>query len=168
MGIQPKDIILLVLGFAFGIPASIIATFLFGQPLTILAGFRSIRLLSKIRSRISRDGVFDGDWSQNWEVESSNFLPVNPGPLKIFRFFNLIAAETSMTSASGTGYDVRVVAVLDRNTITGKWMDPAPHGYYGSCQFRLSNLREGAKGRWLGFSDDGTIKTGAWLWTRYN
>jgi hypothetical protein len=168
MGIGSRDIILLLLGGVLGIPASIIGTFLLGQPLTILAGFRTIRFLSKVRSTISNDQVFDGDWSQSWAVESSNFLPDNPGPLKIFRFFNLIAAETSMTSASGTGYDVRVVAVLDRNIITGKWMDPAPLGYYGSCQFQLSNLREGAKGRWLGFSTNGTIKTGDWVWTRYN
>jgi hypothetical protein len=166
MDIQSKDVLLLVLGFALGIPASIIGTFLLGQPLTILAGFRSIRLLSKIRSRIIHDAVFDGNWSQSWEVESSNFLPINPGRLKVFRFFNLIAAETSMTSANGTGYDVRIVAVLDGSIITGKWMDPAPNGYYGSCQFHLSNLRDGARGRWLGFSTNGTIKTGDWHWTR--
>jgi hypothetical protein len=162
-----KDFVLSFLGFLVGIPASMIASLLLGQPLTIVSGFRAIRFFARLRQKIWHDEIYDADWAQTWKVFSTRFPRENPGPLKIYKFLHLIAAETEMTAASGTGYQIRFVGILDRNIITGKWMDPAPHGYYGTAQFIVSNLREGADGRWLGFSSNGTVKTDDWHWKRY-
>lgn len=100
-----------------------------------------------------------------WHVESSHFDQANPSELKIYRFLHLIAGEATQSTATGAPYSFRILAVLDRNLISGKWMDPLINGYYGTFQLMLSHTRDSAKGMWVGFSSTGVVKGGEWTWT---
>ena len=159
-----KDALALILGFILGIPASMIASLALGPAMTIICGFRIVKILSKIRKKIFSDADFDVPWKQVWYVQSESFPTENPSALKIYRFMHLIAGEADMTTALGSKTGYRIIAVLSANKITGKWMDPRDGGYYGAFQANLSPTREEALGMWVGFSKTGVIKCGKWDW----
>jgi hypothetical protein len=164
MGFQVKDAILLVAGFVVGIPAPIIAALILGPAMTIMCGFGAIKVLAKLRQRFRRDAVFDREWRQDWQVTSDRFSAQNPSTLKIYRFLHLLAAEAQQNTLSGSPYKFRIIGIIDRNIITGKWMDPLPNGYYGTFQLMFSHTRDEATGKWMGFSSGGTVKVGEWAW----
>jgi hypothetical protein len=166
MGSGWKDFIILIVGTLLGVPASMTASLLLGPAMTIMCGFGIVRALAKLRQRLRRDPIFDGSWMQNWHVSSDTFARENPSSLRIYRFLHLLAAEAAQSTSAGAPYQFRILAVLDRSIITGKWMDPQPNGYYGSFQLILSHTREDAAGKWVGFSSKGNVKTGDWTWKR--
>lgn len=167
VGMGWKDVVSIILGFLLGIPASMTATMVLRPALTIVAGFRFVRSLGRIRRRLFRDKVFDVPWEQTWHVESQRFPARNSSYLRLHRFLHLIAGEAEMVTGQGTEIGFRLLGVIDSNRyITGKWMDPTPGGYYGTFQMWLPPALEEADGLWVGFSATGPIKSGKWLWRR--
>lgn len=166
MTLEWKDMVLLAIGGALGVPASMTASLLLGPGVTILCGFSIVKILGKLRRRICSDALFDASWEQKWRVESDAFPPENRSELQIYRFLHLLAAEAEQTTADGVPYRFRILAVIDRNIITGKWMDPLETGYYGAFQMLLSHTHDKAVGTWIGFSSKGLIKAGDWAWAK--
>jgi hypothetical protein len=164
MGIETKDVLLLIAGALLGVPSSMVASVMLGPSLTIIFGFGTVKLLARVRQMMRRDELFDILWTQQWSVTSPNYPEDNHSDLKIYRFLNFIAAETGIATVCGRKYQFRIIATMDRQVITGKWMDPDPSGYYGAFQLLMSPTHEAVNGRWLGFSSKGTVKSGAWVW----
>lgn len=166
MSFDWKDIVLVIAGGLLGVPASMTATLLLGPAMTIMCGFHAVKKLAQIRQRVRPDEVFDGPWQQNWHVSSTHFAPENLSSMRIYRFLHLLAAEAEHTTASGTPYSFRMLAVIDRDIITGKWMDPRQNGYYGAFQLKIAYTHEDATGQWVGFSSSGIVKAGTWIWRK--
>jgi hypothetical protein len=161
-----KDILVLVAGGLLGVPASMAASLILGPAMTIMCGFGLIKILGKLRQRVIGDTMFDAVWTQDWHVVSDRFAPANPSTLRIYRFLHLIAAEAEQETTTGESYKFRILGVMDRNIITGKWMDPKPNGYYGTFQLMLAHTHDAAEGKWMGFSSSGTVKSGDWVWRK--
>jgi hypothetical protein len=166
MTMDAKDLVLLALGFALGIPASMVAALILGPAATILCGFHAAKLLARAQRRMRPDAVFDAAWSQTWLVTSDTFQPINSSGLRLHRFLHIVAGEADMQTVAGRQISFRLLAVLDASSrcITGKWMDPNEGGYYGAFQVILTPTRECAEGLWVGFSSKGMVKSGSWVW----
>jgi hypothetical protein len=160
-----KDGVLLFLGFLVGVPASMIASWFMGPFLTTFCGFHSVKCLNWLRRIFKNDEFYDQDWTQTWEVTSESFPPKNLSELKIYKFLHLISGDASQTTNSGAQYSFRIIGkISNSNIITGRWTDPSSAGYHGAFQMIISPTREQITGKWVGYSREGFIKTGDWIW----
>ena len=160
-----KDWFILTLGALLGIPtgiaASIVASVLQGPVLDALSGYRVIRLLS--RTRVFKRSVLDGNWEQEWHVESENWPEVNSGNIQIFPFWDFVAAEYQVQSRLGTLAKFRVVAHLFNNhSISGRYFNTRG-GYHGTLHFIIHPSLEKADGYWAGYSSAGVVRSGKWV-----
>ena len=49
--------------------------------------------------------------------------------------------------------------------LTGTWQDETEGGYHGAFQLIIDPKTRDMSGRWIGYSTQGVVKEGLWLWT---
>jgi hypothetical protein len=166
--ISSKDWWLVMIGFILGILASLIASWVNSFFETIL-GFRTVKLLSMLQSKLNFSGKIEGEWEQFWHFEGShNFPPDNESFLSVYQFNKYICAEAKSTTHKKTAYQYRVFAKYEGDFITGVWYDPrGASSYHGAFQLRFAGNLEKAEGLWVGFSTSkAIINQGKYIWQK--
>lgn len=103
----------------------------------------------------------DKTWQVEWSVESDQFPPQVRSEFIVYPFLNLLAADWTWTSVEGHKLTYHLVgAVAGTNKLTARWFDPESEGYFGALQVVVSPLRNEARGIWIGFSANGSVKAG--------
>jgi hypothetical protein len=153
---------LTVLGnILIGVVGSCIAALILGPILTTPWSYWFVIAISKLLSWTSSD--FTGAaWTLTWHVESENFQPANPSPLRLQRFFNVVGAEWDVVATNGASYSYRLVGQLNDGKLTGRWFDAdnGRLGYSGVMQLVFSPLGDSAAGLWIGYSAANNVKSG--------
>lgn len=150
----------LIVSLFVGIVGSLLATFLF-PALQDACAATIARLIGWLPFR--KRGSLSGLWTGKWHVESARYPPVvTDDQVTVRQFGNRFYARFS------TGpLDCYLVGRIDAGRyITGTWYDEADGGYHGAFQFVIDPTTRDFRGRWIGFSTSGEIKTGLWEWTR--
>ena len=169
MDIQTKDIVLVLLGFGFGIVGSMIANLAMGPVLQILIGYRIISVLDRLAPEWMKNEMFGGVWKQTWHVQSERYPPKNENLIEIRRFLNHFAS--SHISKTNAGRQIEYFAhgsIVDNRYVVGRWYDRVSGGYYGSFMLYISPTREEASGIWIGVSSEQRVKSGDWFWEKTN
>jgi hypothetical protein len=81
---------------------------------------------------------------------------------------HFFAAETEFSTTGGKKIRYGFVGKLDDTKLTGNWFDcrDPKAEYYGPFQIKMSSTMHSANGKWIGFSDSGTVKAGDLIWTK--
>jgi hypothetical protein len=144
-----------------GILSSCIAALALGPFLTTPWSYRFVVVASKCLWWTSSSVLVGDEWTLTWHVTSENFDSVNPSPLKLHRFFNVVAGEWTVKSKFGASLTYRLVGQITNGTrLTGRWfdIDGGLNGYAGALQLIMSHLKDSATGMWIGYSSTNTIK----------
>ncbi len=69
--------------------------------------------------------------------------------------------------AQGKGFDCHLLGRIEQGRyITGTWYDDTDIGYHGAFQFMIDPSTGNFRGKWVGWSIKGFIKSGDMIWER--
>jgi hypothetical protein len=153
--------------FALGVIASMLANYVTGPIMDSITSYHLTRFFGVLFRRFTASAPFDGEWEQTWEVDSDRFPEANYSSVRFYRFHNWLAGDAAMMSASGAHSPFRIVAhISPKGHVSGKWYDTRQGGYYGTFQLTVDPLLASAEGFWSGWSSDGPVKVGRWIWRK--
>jgi hypothetical protein len=112
--------------------------------------------------------TYSGEWVVEWKVQSGTFPKSNVDRVTLYKFLNYISAEIGSPTANGQTINYGFVGQLTGTIFTGNWVDSrAPDdGYYGPFQLVMAPTMHSARGKWIGFSRGGLVKSGDLIWTK--
>lgn len=114
--------------------------------------------------------TYSGEWFILWTVRSHNFPRENRDRAKVYKFLRYVAAEIESSTNEGINIRYGFVGQLYGSVLTGGWFDSRDSraGYYGLFQIVLADTMHEARGKWIGFAQDRTVKVGDLTWTKAN
>lgn len=118
---------------------------------------KGIQIFDILTRKFLRDPVWSGKWTVTWYVKGPTFQPENIETRRLYRCFNSFTVEGVGITSSGNEIPYVFVGKFsrDKTIATGVWYDNrgSSSGYHGAFQVRVIGEGNGAKGRWLGFSE---------------
>lgn len=105
-----------------------------------------------------------GEWMQVWVVDgSTNFPNENESSVIFGQFGKKVYGEARHDKSNFT-----INGTIDRDLfVTGLWEDVSDgNNYKGSFQLYIHKYATHMTGKWVGYSENNTIRTGEWLWRR--
>lgn len=104
-----------------------------------------------------------GNWVSRWYVQSNNYPPIIEDKNATIRQFG-----DSIVGATHIGNFKCIITgkIKQNHYITGEWRDDYGGGYFGTFQFIIDPSTGNFSGKWVGFSRNGTVKSGNWEWKR--
>lgn len=116
-----------------------------------------------ILSSKSEGNSLAGEWTQKWSVEID-------GELRDFESRCVVSQIKRRVKAKfeSLGRTYGIEGTIEReNIVTGIWRDlEAGATYFGSFQLVISPLKNSMKGKWVGWSQQGVVRSGDWVWER--
>lgn len=149
--------VILIAGALLGFLFSILANAVTGPILSLASRRAVVAALSKLP--LVSDRQLAGQWKVIWTVSSSGYPASNVGITAIDSCLSMVAFSTS-SSGYGTTREYQYVGHSKGGIVSGRWYDPGPDAYHGMFQIRWNGTRTGADGKWIGWANDGTVKSG--------
>lgn len=127
--------------------------------------YKIVTILSGLRIKTK---VLTGEWDIEWTVDSQTFPHRNRHRAIVYRFSRYVAAEIESFTRDGVAIKYGFVGQLRGSILSGGWFDSqeGKAGYYGSFQIVLAPTMREARGKWLGFARDQSVKAGDLIWTK--
>jgi hypothetical protein len=133
---------------------------------TLMTRYKIVRRLATLWP--IKHPAYSGEWEVEWKVESGTFPKSNADRVKLYKFLSYISAEIKSPTADGQLINYGFVGQVAGGIFTGNWVDSrAPDdGYYGTFQLIMAPTMHGARGKWIGFSRGGIVKSGDLIWKK--
>jgi hypothetical protein len=164
--VRVNDVLTFLVGivknsFFLGVCSSLIAAALFPHITEIASS-----VLAKLFGWLPVQGKTDLSnctWQTTFEVESDRFpKKVTDEEVKIRQFGNRVFIKFKTASL-----DFIARGVIDSGRyVTGTWQDKIQGGYHGAFQLIIDPVTRDMSGRWIGYSTQGVVKQGLWIWIR--
>jgi hypothetical protein len=147
--------------FFLGVGSSIVAATLF-PPLTDIASSLIAKLFGWLPVQ-GKTNLSNCTWKTKFEVDSARFpKEVIDDEVKVRQFGNRVFISFKTASL-----DFLARGIIDSGRyVTGTWQDKVQGGYHGAFQLIIDPVSRNMSGRWIGYSTQGTVKQGQWIWTR--
>lgn len=148
--------------FFLGVCASLLAAALFPTISEIGGG-----LLAKVFGWLPVQGktnLSKCTWHSTWHVQSARFpsSQVTDKAVKVRQFGNRVFVKFKNESL-----EFLAKGVIDSGRyLTGTWQDKTEGGYHGAFQLIIDPVSRDMSGKWIGYSTNGTVKEGLWVWKR--
>ena len=146
--------------FFIGIAASLTATLLYPTFLENLIAFL-VRFLGISFARKKMN--LAGSYISTWEVTSKRYEESSTDKYAyIIQLGNRIYMHLD---AEGISYIAN--GIIDEGRyVTGVWHDETVGGYHGAFQLVIDPVTKNMSGEWIGYSTEGIIKHGKWIWDK--
>jgi len=106
--------------------------------------------------------ALSGLWDQTWSVTSRRYPKQNGDRVTLVQY-----GTTIISTHTAGNRTYLVEGTIEGQFVTGTWRDTQGGvAYHGTFQLAISPNEEAMEGKWVGFSEDNSVKCGKWLWQR--